>query len=69
MLKKSTQTILIALYTSAALIGLAFYKHSGSPVNLSSDQLFVVAAIIILLPVVYAPLRCKTCRNKTPNLG
>lgn len=63
MLKKSTQTIVIALCTSAALIGFAFYQRYVGSVPVSEVTLFVAAAILCASPVVYARLRCKTCRN------
>ena len=69
MLKKSTQTIVIALFTAAALIGLAFCQRYGGPIPVSEATLYVAAAIICVLPVVYRSLRCKSCRNKASNVG
>ncbi len=65
MLKKPNSTIIIvALGISAALIAFAFDQR----VTLSATA-FYIAAVICLLPVLYAALRCKMRRNKTPNVA
>lgn len=70
MLKKINSNILIALCTSAALIAFAFDQRHKSPViTMSEVSLFVLAAIICVLPVLYALLRCKAWRNKTSNIS
>lgn len=65
MLKKPNSTIIIALCTSAALIAFAFDQR----VTLSATAFYIAAAVICLLPVLYAVLRCKTYRNKTSNVA
>jgi hypothetical protein len=69
MLKKSTQTIVIALCTAAALIGLAFYQRYGGPISVSEATLYVSAAVICVLPAAYRLVRCKSSRNKAVNVG
>jgi hypothetical protein len=69
MLNKSTQTIVIALFTSAALIALAFYQRYGSPIRVSEVTFYISAAIICVSPVAYRVLRCKSCGNKASNVG
>ena len=69
MLNKSTQTIVIALLTGAALIGLAFYQRYGGPIRVSEATVFIFAAVILLSPVAYRLLRCKGCGNKTLKVG
>jgi hypothetical protein len=66
MLKKPNPTIIIiALCTSAALIAFAFDQR----VTLSATAFYIAAAVICLLPVLYALLRCKLRGNKTPNVA
>ncbi|WP_058186643.1 hypothetical protein [Terracidiphilus gabretensis] len=69
MLNKSTQNIVFALFASAALVGLAFYQRYGSPIHISEATFFIFAALICVSPVVYRVLRCRSCGNKTSNVG
>ena len=69
MLNKSTQSIVIALFTAAALIGLAFYQRYGGPIRVSEATFFIFAAIFYVSPVVYRVLRCKSWGNKVSNVG
>jgi len=70
MLNKSNQTtILIALATSAALIGFAFYQRYGTPIHHSSVIFFLFAATICVPRFVYGVLRCKSRVNKPSNIG
>ncbi len=69
MLKKSTVTIVIALCTSAALIAFAFDQRNDASITVPAVAFFVAAAIMCLLTVLYALLRCKITQNKTPNEG
>jgi hypothetical protein len=59
MLNKSTQNIVLALLTSAALIGLAFFQRYRGPIRVSEATLFIFAAIICVSPVAFRLLRCK----------
>jgi hypothetical protein len=69
MLNKSTQTIVIALFTSAALFGLAFYQRDGSLIRISEVTFYIAAAIICVSPVAYRVLRCKRSRSKVSNVA
>jgi hypothetical protein len=72
MPKKLNSTIIIiciALCTSAALIAFAFNQRHRGPVTVPAVAFYVSAVIICLGSEVYARLRRKSCRNKTPNLG
>jgi hypothetical protein len=64
MFKKRNSTIVIALFTSAALIALAFYQRYEGPIPVPADAFYAAAAIICLLPVFFPRLRHKSCRNK-----
>jgi hypothetical protein len=71
MPKKLNSTIIIisiALCTSAALIAFAFSQRREA-FTVPAVALYVSAAIICLGSEVYARLRRKSCRIKTPNLG
>jgi hypothetical protein len=68
MPRKSTQTIVIALCTSAALIGLAFYQRYWGPVNISDTALYVAAAILCLSPATYDRIRCRG-NQKPPTMA
>jgi hypothetical protein len=61
MLKKLNSTIIIALCTSAALIAFAFDQRYEASVTVPAVAFYVAAAVICLLPVLYALLRRKTC--------
>ncbi len=63
MLKKLNSTIIIALCTSAALIAFAFGQRYGVFATVPTVAFFIAAAVICLLPVLYALLRCKACRS------
>jgi hypothetical protein len=63
MLKKLNSTIIIALCTSAALIAFAFDQRYEASVTVPAVAFYVAATVICLLPVLYALLRRKTCRN------
>ena len=67
MIKKSTQTPVIALCTGAALVGLAFFERYGGRVRVSEATLFVAAAIICVSPAVYRLLRCLSRQNESSN--
>ena len=53
MLNKSTQNIVIALFTCAALIGLAFYERFRGPIRVSEATFYISAAVILVSAVVY----------------
>jgi hypothetical protein len=67
MLKKLNAKIIIALCTSCAIIAFAFYERHAASNTLPAGEFYIAAAVICLLPVSYALLRCKTCRNKALN--
>ena len=69
MANKSSQTIVVALFTSAALIGFAFYQRYVGPVQVSEATFYIAAAIICVSPGVHRKLRCKTCENKASSVG
>jgi len=64
MLKRLNSNIITALCTGCALIAFAFYQ---AYITVPATAFYVAAAIICLLPVVYAPACRKACRNKTSN--
>ena len=59
MFNTSIRNIVIALVTSAALIGFAFYQRYGAPIHLSGVMFFLFAATISVPRFVYGVLRCK----------
>jgi len=67
MHKRSIQTIVIALCTSTALVGLAFFQRYGSGVRVSQTTLYFAAAIICISPVIYRLLRCHSRLNRPSN--
>ncbi len=68
MPRKSTETIVIALCTSAALIGLAFYQRYWGPVQISVTALYIAAAILCLSPATYYRVRCRD-NQKPPKMA
>jgi hypothetical protein len=69
MVKKSTELIVTALCTGAALIGLFFYKRYAGPVDAYELMLYFSAAILCISPVVRGLNCCKIRQNKAPNAG
>lgn len=63
MLKKLDSTIIVALCTSAALIAFAFGERYETSVTVPAFAFYLAATVICLLPVLYASLRHKSCRN------
>jgi hypothetical protein len=64
MIKRLNANIIIALCTSCALIAFAFYQRHEASGTVPAVAFYVAAAVICLLPVLYALLRRKSCRNK-----
>ncbi len=56
--KSNSTTILIALATSAALLGFAFYQRYETPIHHSGVMFFLLAAAISVPRFVYGVLRC-----------
>jgi membrane protein YdbS with pleckstrin-like domain len=69
MFKRLNSNIFIALCTSCTMIAFAFYQRYEASIAFPAVAFFVAAAIICLLPVFYALLRRKACRNKTSKAG
>lgn len=69
MLKRTNPTIVIALCTSCAIIAFAFYQRSAPSVIVPTVVFYLAAAVICLLPALYALVHCKTSRIKKPNMG
>jgi hypothetical protein len=67
MIKKFSSNMFIALCTSSALIAFSFYERHDTSRTVSTSALFVAAAVICLLPVLYALVRREICRNKRAN--
>lgn len=65
MSKKSGQTIIIALCTGAALIGLACFQRYNGGIRVSETMLYVAAAVICVSSVVYRLLRCQSARIRS----
>jgi uncharacterized membrane protein YqjE len=61
MFKKFNSTIIIALCTAAALIAFAFDQRYKTSVIIPEVAFYLAAAVICLLPVLYALLRRKSC--------
>ena len=64
MLRRLNSSLITALCTGCAIIAFAFYQ---AYVTVPAVALYVAAATICLLPVVYAPACRKACRNKASN--
>ena len=67
MKKNSAPRIVLALCTSAALIGFAFVERYGGAAYISASMLFIAAAIICVSPTIYTLLRCQIRRIKALN--
>ncbi len=65
MLKRLNTKIIVALCTSCAIIGFAFYERHAASNPVPAVAFYIAAAVTCLLPVSCALLRCKICRNKT----
>lgn len=57
MLKKLNAKIIIALCTSSALVAFAFDQRHEASVTVPAVAFYFAAAVICLLPVLYAVLR------------
>ncbi len=68
MFNASIRNIVIALVTSAALLGVAFYQRYETPHHGSSVMFFILAAFICLPRFVSGLLRCMN-RGKKPSIG
>ncbi len=67
MLKKLNANFVLALVTSWAIIAFAFYQRYETSVTVPAVAFFVGAAVMCLLPLLYAALFRRTaCRNNTP---
>ena len=65
MHKKSTRIIVIALCTSAALIGFSLYQSRAGSVPVPAVAFYTAAALICVLPAAYHLLVCKRRRSRT----
>lgn len=63
MLKRLNANIILALCTSCTIIAFAFYQRYEGSVTVPAVAFYGAAAVICLLPVLYALLRHKICRN------
>lgn len=63
MLRRNNSVIGTALCTGVALIAFAFYQRYEGPLDLPATSFYIAAAIICVLPAVYARLRQKPCRK------
>ena len=59
MQSKSLQTIVTALFTGLALVGLAVYERYVGPVRVSGSAFYLVAALICVSPALFYGVRCK----------
>jgi len=64
MLKRLNVNIIIAFCTSCAMIAFAFYERYAASGTVPAVAFYGAAAVICLLPALYALLRHKICRNK-----
>ena len=64
MLKRLNSNIITALCTGCAIIVFAVYR---AHITVPAVALYIAAAIICLLPVVFAPACRRACRNSTSN--
>ena len=64
MLKRLNVNIIIAVSTCCAMIAFAFYERYEASGTVPEVAFYGAAAAICLLPVLYALLRLKVCRNK-----
>ena len=65
MLKRLNSNIITALCTAGAIIAFAVYQVY---IPVSPVALYILAATICLLPVVFAPACRRACRNSTSNV-
>jgi len=63
MLKKFNSTTVIAVCTGGALIAFALTKRYEPALAVPAVALYLAAAVICLLPVVFALVRHKTCER------
>jgi hypothetical protein len=63
MTKRRNAEIIFALCTGCALIAFAFYERMKPQGTVPAVAFYVAAAAICLLPVLYAILPHKICRN------
>jgi hypothetical protein len=64
MIKRRNGNIVTALCTSSAMIAFAFYERHATAAPVPEIAFYLAAAAICLLPVLYALVRHKSCRNK-----
>jgi hypothetical protein len=63
MTKRRNADVIVALCTGCALIAFAFYERYEASGTVPAVAFYVAAAAICLLPVLYAILPHKICRN------
>jgi hypothetical protein len=63
MTKRRNAEIIFALCTSCALIAFAFYERNEASGTAPAVAFYLAAAAICMLPLLYAILRHKICRN------
>jgi hypothetical protein len=63
MPKKLNGNTFIAFVTGLAIVAFAFYQRQEGAVIVPTVAFYLAAAIICLLPVLYAVIRHKTCRK------
>ena len=68
MLKQFNSNVIIALFTACAMIAFAFYERYEPSGDKHVVVSYIVAALICLFPVLYAIVRHRTRRNKTPKI-
>ena len=64
MFKRLSAPVILALFTSCAIIAFALYQRDEAWGAVPAVAFYFAAAIICLSPSLYAVLRHKACRNK-----
>jgi hypothetical protein len=64
MNKRPDINLIIALCTACSMIAFAFYERYEASHTVPQVAFYLAAAAICLLPVLYAILRHRVCRNK-----
>ena len=63
MFTKRNTELIIAVITAAGMIAFAYYQRHW-PIPASPEAFFYAAAVICVLPVLYAVIRCKGFSRK-----
>jgi hypothetical protein len=63
MIKRLNANIIIALCASCGIVAFAFYERYEAVDRVPAVVFYITATVICLLPVFYALVRHKNCKN------